>query len=116
MDTNLCMIKENPDEGPSCTLAGRWYRCAAVGNTELEHNTTVQHIDGMKKDKCLDHEGLFLCCQSLLCDMTRMFCVWGPCRGAVLCFHALRAVPCFHGCGNVLCCAVQGPHPAHQPQ
>jgi hypothetical protein len=26
MDTNLCMIKENPDEGPSCTLAGRWYR------------------------------------------------------------------------------------------
>lgn len=26
MDTNMCMIKENPDEGPSCTLAGRWYR------------------------------------------------------------------------------------------
>jgi hypothetical protein len=26
MDTNLCMIKENPDEGPSCSLAGRWYR------------------------------------------------------------------------------------------
>ncbi|KAF8057149.1 VTC4 [Scenedesmus sp. PABB004] len=26
MDTNLCMIKENPDDGPSCTLAGRWYR------------------------------------------------------------------------------------------
>eukprot|EP00877_Chromochloris_zofingiensis_P009475 jgi/Chrzof1/4781/Cz14g26070.t1 len=26
MDTNLCMIKENPHEGPSCTLAGRWYR------------------------------------------------------------------------------------------
>jgi hypothetical protein len=31
MDTNLCMIKENPDEGPSCTLAGRWYRSARGG-------------------------------------------------------------------------------------
>eukprot|EP00882_Tetradesmus_deserticola_P029147 GHRQ01032580.1.p1 GENE.GHRQ01032580.1~~GHRQ01032580.1.p1 ORF type:complete len:115 (-),score=11.55 GHRQ01032580.1:400-744(-) len=30
MDTNLCMIKENPDEGPSCTLAGRWYRCVML--------------------------------------------------------------------------------------
>lgn len=26
LDTNLVMIKENPDDGPSCTLAGRWYR------------------------------------------------------------------------------------------
>jgi uncharacterized membrane protein YidH (DUF202 family) len=26
MDTNLCMIKENPDDGPSCAVAGRWYR------------------------------------------------------------------------------------------
>lgn len=30
MDTNLCMIKENPDEGPSCTLAGRWYRSVSL--------------------------------------------------------------------------------------
>jgi hypothetical protein len=26
MDTNVCMIKENPEDGPSCTMAGRWYR------------------------------------------------------------------------------------------
>ncbi|KAK9825865.1 hypothetical protein WJX81_006134 [Elliptochloris bilobata] len=26
LDTNLTMIKENPDDGPSCTVAGRWYR------------------------------------------------------------------------------------------
>ena len=23
LDTNLTMIKENPDDGPSCTVAGR---------------------------------------------------------------------------------------------
>ncbi|CAL8471696.1 g11238 [Coccomyxa elongata] len=26
LDTNLNMIKENPDDGPTCTVAGRWYR------------------------------------------------------------------------------------------
>jgi SPX domain protein involved in polyphosphate accumulation/uncharacterized membrane protein YidH (DUF202 family) len=26
LDTNLCMIKENPEGHPSCALAGRWYR------------------------------------------------------------------------------------------
>ncbi|EIE21857.1 hypothetical protein COCSUDRAFT_47964 [Coccomyxa subellipsoidea C-169] len=26
LDTNLTMIKENPDDGPTCTVAGRWYR------------------------------------------------------------------------------------------
>jgi len=26
LDTNICMIKENPEEGPTCTMAGRWYR------------------------------------------------------------------------------------------
>ncbi|GAB4819711.1 hypothetical protein N2152v2_006757 [Parachlorella kessleri] len=26
LDTNVAMIKENPEEGPSCTIAGRWYR------------------------------------------------------------------------------------------
>jgi hypothetical protein len=35
MDTNLCMIKENPDEGPSCTLAGRWYRCVTLCVTSV---------------------------------------------------------------------------------
>jgi uncharacterized membrane protein YidH (DUF202 family) len=37
MDTNLCMIKENPDEGPSCTVAGRWYRDPSlpVARTEV---------------------------------------------------------------------------------
>lgn len=24
LDTNLTMIKENPDDGPTCTVAGRW--------------------------------------------------------------------------------------------
>jgi SPX domain protein involved in polyphosphate accumulation len=24
LDTNVAMIKENPEEGPSCTIAGRW--------------------------------------------------------------------------------------------
>ena len=26
LDTNLCMIKENPEDGPSCYEAGRWFR------------------------------------------------------------------------------------------
>jgi len=26
LDTNLAMIKENPDVGPSCAISGRWYR------------------------------------------------------------------------------------------
>lgn len=26
LDTNLCMIKENPEGHPSCAIAGRWYR------------------------------------------------------------------------------------------
>lgn len=26
LDTNLCMIKENPEDGPSCAATGRWYR------------------------------------------------------------------------------------------
>ncbi|KAK9807603.1 hypothetical protein WJX72_003876 [[Myrmecia] bisecta] len=26
LDTNLAMIKENPDDGPTCTHLGRWYR------------------------------------------------------------------------------------------
>lgn len=26
LDTNLCMIKENPEEGPTCAVSGRWYR------------------------------------------------------------------------------------------
>ena len=26
LDTNIFMMKENPEEGPSCTMAGRWYR------------------------------------------------------------------------------------------
>jgi len=37
MDTNLCMIKENPDDGPSCAVAGRWYRDPSlpVARTEV---------------------------------------------------------------------------------
>lgn len=30
LDTNICMIKENPEEGPSCTIAGRWYRDPSI--------------------------------------------------------------------------------------
>jgi hypothetical protein len=26
LDTNLCMIKENPEDGPTCAATGRWYR------------------------------------------------------------------------------------------
>lgn len=26
LDTNLCMIKENPEDGPTCEASGRWYR------------------------------------------------------------------------------------------
>ena len=26
LDTNICMFKENPEDGPSCLSAGRWYR------------------------------------------------------------------------------------------
>eukprot|EP00197_Chlamydomonas_leiostraca_P000109 CAMPEP_0202888524 /NCGR_PEP_ID=MMETSP1391-20130828/43232_1 /ASSEMBLY_ACC=CAM_ASM_000867 /TAXON_ID=1034604 /ORGANISM="Chlamydomonas leiostraca, Strain SAG 11-49" /LENGTH=704 /DNA_ID=CAMNT_0049571829 /DNA_START=1666 /DNA_END=3777 /DNA_ORIENTATION=+ len=26
LDTNLCMIKENPEDGPTCAASGRWYR------------------------------------------------------------------------------------------
>ena len=26
LDTNLCMIKENPDDGPTCLEANRWFR------------------------------------------------------------------------------------------
>lgn len=37
LDTNLVMIKENPDDGPTCAEAGRWYRDPAlpVPRTEL---------------------------------------------------------------------------------
>jgi hypothetical protein len=30
------MIKENPDEGPSCTLAGRWYRYVTFCNLYVD--------------------------------------------------------------------------------
>ena len=30
LDTNICMIKENPEDGPSCTIAGRWYRDPSI--------------------------------------------------------------------------------------
>ncbi|GIL87349.1 hypothetical protein Vretifemale_15424 [Volvox reticuliferus] len=30
LDTNLCMIKENPEDGPSCAATGRWYRDPAL--------------------------------------------------------------------------------------
>lgn len=26
LDTNMCMIKENPEDGPTCAATGRWYR------------------------------------------------------------------------------------------
>lgn len=30
LDTNLTMIKENPDDGPSCTVAGRCGVCGTL--------------------------------------------------------------------------------------
>ena len=30
LDTNICMIKENPEDGPSTTMSGRWYRDPSV--------------------------------------------------------------------------------------
>jgi hypothetical protein len=33
LDTNLVMIKENPEGHPSCTIAGRW--CAGQGRARL---------------------------------------------------------------------------------
>lgn len=37
LDTNLVMMKENPDDGPTCAEAGRWYRdpAAPVPRTEI---------------------------------------------------------------------------------
>jgi len=37
LDTNLCMIKENPDDGPTCYEAGRWFRDPedVPGRTEI---------------------------------------------------------------------------------
>lgn len=37
LDTNLCMIKENPDDAPTCAESGRWYRDPAlpVPRTEI---------------------------------------------------------------------------------
>jgi SPX domain protein involved in polyphosphate accumulation/uncharacterized membrane protein YidH (DUF202 family) len=37
LDTNLVMLKENPEGRPSCALAGRWYRdpSAPVARTEI---------------------------------------------------------------------------------
>lgn len=32
LDTNLCMIKENPEGHPSCALAGRWCAASWLGN------------------------------------------------------------------------------------
>ena len=32
LDTNLCMIKENPEDGPSCAATGRWW-VGAAGST-----------------------------------------------------------------------------------
>lgn len=36
LDTNLVMIKENPDEGPSTSLMGRWYRDPELPVTRTE--------------------------------------------------------------------------------
>ncbi|KAF5830825.1 VTC domain-containing protein [Dunaliella salina] len=30
LDTNLCMIRENPEDGPTCAASGRWYRDPAL--------------------------------------------------------------------------------------
>ena len=30
LDTNISIIKENPEDGPSCTMSGRWYRDPSV--------------------------------------------------------------------------------------
>eukprot|EP00798_Chlamydomonas_sp_ICE-L_P020547 gene20547-27337_t len=37
LDTNMCMIKENPEDGPTCAVTGRWYRDPAlpVHRTEI---------------------------------------------------------------------------------
>eukprot|EP00198_Chlamydomonas_reinhardtii_P008320 XP_001697657.1 predicted protein [Chlamydomonas reinhardtii] len=36
LDTNLCMIKENPEDGPSCAATGRWYRDPSLPVTRTE--------------------------------------------------------------------------------
>ncbi|KAG2429574.1 hypothetical protein HXX76_010809 [Chlamydomonas incerta] len=36
LDTNLCMIKENPEDGPSCAATGRWYRDPTLAVTRTE--------------------------------------------------------------------------------
>ncbi|KAL6772253.1 VTC4B [Auxenochlorella protothecoides x Auxenochlorella symbiontica] len=37
LDTTICMMKENPEDGPTCSAAGRWYRDPAlpVARTEI---------------------------------------------------------------------------------
>jgi SPX domain protein involved in polyphosphate accumulation len=37
LDMNLCMIKENPEDGPTCAATGRWYRDPElpIGRTEI---------------------------------------------------------------------------------
>lgn len=37
LDTNICMIKENPEDGPPCTMVGRWYRDPSmpINRTEI---------------------------------------------------------------------------------
>lgn len=52
LDTNLCMIKENPEDGPSCAATGRWYRdpllpphrcaCACMHACPCRHGRAVQ--------------------------------------------------------------------------
>ncbi|CAG9460086.1 unnamed protein product [Pedinophyceae sp. YPF-701] len=36
LDTNMCMIKENPDDGPTCLDSDRWYRDPNIAPTRTE--------------------------------------------------------------------------------
>ena len=41
LDTNLTMIKENPDDGPSCTVAGR---CGLLETCAFAQKHVCKHL------------------------------------------------------------------------
>lgn len=48
LDTNLTMIKENPDVGPSCAISGRCARCLAGSRNPHKREAIVKgHASGV---------------------------------------------------------------------
>lgn len=53
LDTNLCMIKENPEDGPTCAATGRWYRDPNLAI----HRSVLVYLRAGEKGGCMGIAG-----------------------------------------------------------